>query len=151
MDVQKKKRGTLALYLIYNLNQLKSHGPKVLDLYQAQIQQNLIYLAAIVDAQPQHILVRHIQQPKPKTAQQQPSVLCPSVSRSTSSAPPTTPEYDTRSKHYHASSHATWKWKFKIFGRHAKRKQDLFKTGSSGSQGGNSASGLLIGERGSRL
>ncbi|KAI8568475.1 hypothetical protein RHMOL_Rhmol02G0202800 [Rhododendron molle] len=84
-------------------------------------------------------------------AQQQPSVLCPSVSRSTSSAPPTTHEYDARSKHYHASSHATWNWKFRIFGRRAKRKEDLFETGSSGSQGGNSTSGLLIEERGSHL
>lgn len=138
--------------------------------YQAQLQQNLIYLAAIADAQPQAPATtsqaplqsfvqqeHHNQQPQPGTAQQQPSVVTPNFpfqlnalqSRDQQQHQLLQQQYMGMIPGANTGMHQAMQIGNSGFLGDARRgsRQDLLETGSGGSQGGNSASGRLTRER----
>ncbi|KAI8565121.1 hypothetical protein RHMOL_Rhmol03G0236200 [Rhododendron molle] len=144
--------------------------------YQAQLQQNLIFLAAIADAQPQAPTMtsqtplqsvvqqeHHIQQPQPEMVQQQPSALTPNFPFQLNALQSQDQQHHQLLQQHHmgmipgANTSMQQAMQLGIGNSgflgdaRSGSRQDFFETGSGGSQGGNSASGRLIGERDSHL
>lgn len=104
----------------------------------------------------------HIQPPQPETAQQQPSVLTPNFPFQLNALQSQDqhqqllqPQYMGMIPGANTSMHQAMQLGIGnsgFFGGERRRsRQDLFESGSGGSQGGNSASGRLSGERDSHL